>query len=52
MLRFKPILDAAEPGELDRLSSEYPHFGQFVALLSDLTGGIQAGMFDAEIGRQ
>ena len=52
MRRFKPVLEAAGPGELDRLSGDYPHFGQFAALLSDLAGAIQAGVFDAEIGRK
>ncbi len=50
MLAFKPVLDAAGPGELDQLGSAYPHFGQFACLLSDFAEAISAGAFDAEIG--
>ncbi len=50
MLAFKPVLDAAGPGELDKLCGESPHFGQFARLLSDFAGAISAGAFDAEIG--
>jgi len=51
MVAFKLVLDAAGPGERDRLCAEHPHFGRFAALLSDFAGAIQAGTFDAERGR-
>ncbi len=52
MLAFKPVLEAAVPGELDQLCSAYPHFGQFAHLLTYFAEAIGSGAFDAELGRK
>ena len=43
MPRFKQLLDAADPGELDQLSQRFPAFGHFAVLLTTIAAAIRDG---------
>ena len=47
MHQFKPMLDAAKPGELDRLCHIYPDFAHFARLLQSMSQAIAGGAFAA-----
>lgn len=43
MPAFKRLLDAAEPGELDKLSRRFPAFGYYAALLTSIAAATRDG---------
>lgn len=47
MSAFKCLLDAAEPGELDKLSRRFPAFGHYAAVLTSIAAAIRDGAITA-----
>ena len=43
MPAFKRLLDAAEPGELDKLSHRFPAFGHYAAVLTSIAAALRDG---------
>ena len=40
---LKRLMDAADPGELDRLAGRFPAFGHYATLLTSIATGIRDG---------
>lgn len=49
--KFKPLMDDAQPGQLDMLCEQFPSFGHFAKLLEAMAMGIADGNFDDILGR-
>ena len=43
MPAFKRLMEAAAPGELDRLARRFPDLHHYAALLTSIAGGIRDG---------
>ena len=50
MGKFKPLMDNAEPGQLDLLCEQLPGFGHFAKLLEAMAMGIADGNFNDVLG--
>lgn len=46
MGEFKRLLDAAEPGELDKLGRRFPAFGHYAAVLTSIAAAIRDGAIE------
>lgn len=46
MPAFKRLLDAAEPGELDRLGRRFPAFGHYASVLTSIAAAIRDGAIE------
>jgi len=46
MEMIKPLLDNAQPGQMDLLCAQFPGFGHFAELLNAMAAGISDGQFD------
>jgi hypothetical protein len=51
MGKFKPLLDAAKPGQMDALCERFPGFEHFTKLLEAMATGIADGNFNDILGR-